>query len=61
MEVVRHVDTEVTRQQHCVVLIQDHQISAVVLQPQPLKYLDLSNVLVVEKVSRHNNAETKTK
>ena len=32
-----------------------------VLQPQPLEYLELSNVLVVEEVSGNNNAKTKTK
>ena len=61
MQVVRHVDTEVTSQQDTVVLVQDHQISRVVLQPQSIKYLDLSNMLVVEEVSRHDNPKTNTK
>ena len=61
MEVVRHVDTEVTSQQEAVVLVQDHQISGVVLQPQSLKYLDLADMLVVEKVCGNNNSKTKTK
>ena len=61
MEVVRHVDTQMTGQQDTVVLVQDHQISRVVLQPQSIKYLDLSNMLVVEEVGRHNNPKTNTK
>lgn len=61
MQVVRHVDTEVTSQQDTVVLVQDHQVSRVVLQPQSLKYLDLADMLVVEKVCGNNNTKTKTK
>ena len=61
MEVVRHVDTQVARQQDTVVLVQDHQVSRVVLQPQPLEYLHLANMLVVEKVSGNNNTKTETK
>ena len=61
MEVVRQVDTQMARQQDTVVLVQDHQVSRVVLQPQSIKYLDLSNMLVVEEVSRHDNPKTNTK
>ena len=61
MQVVRHVDTEMPSQQDTVVLVQDHQISRVVLQPQSIKYLDLSNMLVVKEVSRHDNPKTNTK
>ena len=61
MQVMGHVDTQLPSQEDTVVLVQDHQVSGVVLQPQPLEYLELSNVLVVEEVSGNNNAKTKTK
>ena len=61
MQVVRHVDTQLPSQEDGVVLVQDHQVPGVVLQPQPLEYLELSNMLVVEEVSGHNNPKTKTK
>ena len=61
MQVMGHVDTQLPSQEDTVVLVQDHQVSGVVLQPQSLEYLDLPNVLVVEEVGGHDNAKTNTK
>ena len=61
MQVVGHVDTQLPSQEDTVVLVQDHQVSGVVLQPQPLEYLHLPDVLVVEEMGGHDNSETKTK
>lgn len=61
MQVVRHLHTQLPGQQDAVVPVQDDQVPRVVLQPQPLKYLHLPDVLVVEEMGGHDNSETKTK
>ena len=58
MQVVRHLHTQLPCQQDAVVPVQDDQVPRVVLQPQPLEYLELSNVLVVEEVGGNNNCST---